>query len=340
MMRMGSLALVLALAATPPAVAVDHPMVGLKLIVVDKVAASGTAKVVFVTKDAAVMKGMATDPTQIEATLSHAYDTAWEGSRCRRARLVGEHGTVAKYANMDAPSGGTVRKSIIKAQKFASVVAKSLGDVPLDISAAPTGSVFVVHSVTNGEETHRHCTMFSGCVHKAIAGGTGSILVCKGNSMGDPACTAVPCGFVDQGLTVLDTCTNLEWERKRRADAHQIWCGGSPPTPRQWTTATLGRRCTNGTNVPPAERRRSGGVRRRRRDVPECAVGRLVMSTVGGGSVSTVGLHQPAERGRLCRAAIGVWRRARAPGCFRRGGPPSSSRSWTRPRVRVAAAAH
>src|SRR5215468_6871665 len=84
--------------------------------------------------------------------------------------------------------------------------------------AAPSGSVFVVYSVTNGEETHRHCTKFDGCAHKGIAGGTGSLLVCNGNSMGDPACRAVPCGFVDQGLTVLDTCTHLEWEKKDGAD--------------------------------------------------------------------------------------------------------------------------
>jgi hypothetical protein len=55
-----------------------------------------------------------------------------------------------------------------------------------------------------------------------IAAGTGYKLVCKGGSTEDPACHAL-CAtrdnrFVDQGLTVLDTCTGLEWEKKDGAD--------------------------------------------------------------------------------------------------------------------------
>lgn len=275
------------------AVADDHPVVGLKLIVVDKVSASGTAKVVFVTKDAAVTKGAATDPTQISATLYVAYDTAFGRFEMPAGGgwLVNKD-EVAKYVNMDAPSEGTVRKSIIKTQKLAGVVAKSLGDVPLDISAAPSGSVFVVYSVTNGEETHRHCTAFSDCVHKAIAGGTGSMLVCKGNSTGDPACTAVPCGFVDQGLTVLDTCTNLEWEKKDGAD------GSGTQNPANANDVdnryTWAGRCTIGNDVPCQPNAAAsatcaaagGGVM-----CPECgpANGSCNVDPIqGGGAIATV----------------------------------------------------
>ena len=54
--------------------AADVPILGLKLIVVDKMVASGKAKVVFVAKDASIAKGTGTDPMQIEATLDVAYD--------------------------------------------------------------------------------------------------------------------------------------------------------------------------------------------------------------------------------------------------------------------------
>jgi len=287
-MRIGLLALVLAFAGAPPVFADDHPVVGSKLIVVDKMTASGTAKLMFVTKDAAVTKGMATDPTQIAATLYVAYDTAFGRFEMPPGEnWLANKDAVAKYANMDAPSGETVRKSIIKVQKSAGVVAESLGDVPIDISAAPSGSVFVVYSVTNGEETHRHCTKFDGCAHKGIAGGTGSLLVCNGNSMGDPACRAVPCGFVDQGLTVLDTCTHLEWEKKDGADGAE-----DPANPHDVDNRNAwAGRCTIGTNVPCQPNAAAaatctaagGGVM-----CPECAVGSCNVDPSGGGSVTTV----------------------------------------------------
>src|SRR5262245_6163801 len=58
---------VLAMDAT--AMAADVPVTGLKLIVVDKVATTGTSKAVFVTKDPAVTKGPGTDPLAIDALL-------------------------------------------------------------------------------------------------------------------------------------------------------------------------------------------------------------------------------------------------------------------------------
>jgi hypothetical protein len=288
-----------ALAVTTPALAVDHPVVGLKLIVVDKVADSGRAKVVFVAKDGAVSKGTATDLTQIEATLYIAYDTAFgRFDMAPGAGWLVNKEKMAKYLNTIPPSdegGGTVKKSIIKSQKLVSVVANSLGDTPLDISAAPSGPVFVVHSVTNGQETHRHCTQFNACVHKAIAGGTGSMLVCKGNSTGDSACTAVPCGLVDMGFTVLDTCTHLEWEKKDGADAAPGSGSPNAANPHDVDNRYVwAGRCTNNTSFPcqpnaaaaaTCTAATGGGL-----VCNECAAGNGACNVdpLGGGSITTV----------------------------------------------------
>jgi len=174
------------------ATAADIPVTSVKLIVVDKLAASAKAKAVFVTKDPAVVKGAGTDPAQIEATLHVAYDGASGAFEMPSgANWIVNKGPVAKYVNKLAPMGGAVNVGVIKPAMLVKVVGKSLGDAPLDISLAPGGPVYVAHTVVNGGETNRHCTRFDACVHQSIAGNTGYKLVCKGSSTGDAACTAV-----------------------------------------------------------------------------------------------------------------------------------------------------
>jgi hypothetical protein len=176
-----------------PAGAADHPVVGTKLIVVDKVAVAGSAKAVFVAQDAAVTKGAGTDPAAIEATLDvaagsvHGAFLAPQGSG-----WIANKASVAKYVHKDAPSGGAVKVSVVKPGRLIKVVAKSLGDLPLDVSAPPSGPVYAAFTVTNAGDTHRHCTQFAGCTHKAIGGGSGHKLVCRGGGSGDAGCLAVP----------------------------------------------------------------------------------------------------------------------------------------------------
>ena len=64
----------LLLGSVDAALADDVPVVGLKLIIVDKLTAASKAKAVFVAKDMSVTKGSGTDPTQIEASLDIAFD--------------------------------------------------------------------------------------------------------------------------------------------------------------------------------------------------------------------------------------------------------------------------
>jgi polyhydroxybutyrate depolymerase len=99
-----------------------------------------------------------------------------------------------------------VKVSVIKPASLVKVVAKSLGDTPLDISSAPTGNVYVVDTIVNDGETTRLCTQFAGCVHKVIAGGTGYKLICKGNGTGDFACTAA---FPSTTSTSIVTTTTM-----------------------------------------------------------------------------------------------------------------------------------
>ena len=210
--------------------AADVPITGLKLIVVDKTSA-GKAKAVFVAKDLAVTKGSGTDASQIAAILDVSYDTV-SGSfdMPQGAGWLVNSASVAKYVNKAAPTGGATKVGVIKPGSLVKVVGKSLGDVPLDISAAPAGAVYVADTIVNGPDTTRLCTQFNGCVHKVIAGGSGYKLVCKGNSAGDPTCAAAPptsttstslvdssttstsladpCATGNGGCDPLTTCTN------------------------------------------------------------------------------------------------------------------------------------
>jgi len=185
--------------AASSAMAVDVPVTPLKLIIVDKIVASSSAKAVFVVKDAAVTKGTGTNVAAISSQLDVRYD-AESGSWVNPPGpnwLVNKD-TVAKYVNKNAPVGGSTKVSVIKPTKLIKNVGKSLGDVPIDIALAPVGDVHAVYTVNNSG-VFRHCGKFTGstCAHKSIAGGTGFKLVCKGNGSPD-TCPASPSGaFVD-----------------------------------------------------------------------------------------------------------------------------------------------
>ncbi|MFN8545346.1 MAG: beta-propeller fold lactonase family protein [Candidatus Binatia bacterium] len=164
------------------------PVVGLKLIVTAK---STGARAVFTTKDPAVTKGPGINPADIHASLHVAYDgTKGAFQMPAGASWLVNKDTVAKYVNKAAPVGGSVRTSVIKPGVQVNVAARSLGDTPLDVTSPPSGAVYVAHGVVNGGEEHWHCTQFTGCVHKLIAGGTGHKLTCKGSSAGDAGCAA------------------------------------------------------------------------------------------------------------------------------------------------------
>src|SRR6185503_594377 len=126
-------------------------------------------------------------------------------SRPADARWVKNSATLAKYVNNTAPVGGGVKLAIIKPGSLLKVVAKSLGDVPLDVSMAPVGPVYVTESVINNGQEYRHCTHFTTCTHRSIAGGTGYKLVCTDGASGGPACLSTDIPITGLKLIVVDS---------------------------------------------------------------------------------------------------------------------------------------
>lgn len=175
-----------------------------KLIVIDKLAAAGKAKVVYVSKDASagITKGAGTDPADISASFVFGYDGSFgHFAMPQGANWIVNKTTVAKYVNKSAPDGaGGAKVSVLKPNKLIKVVGKSLGDVPIDLFAAgpPDTDVATSYTITNGGETDRFCTSFDagGVVFKEIAAGSGRKLVAK-NGIPGP-CPASPSGaFLD-----------------------------------------------------------------------------------------------------------------------------------------------
>jgi hypothetical protein len=205
---------ILAAATATRGTAADVPVVPRKLIVVDRVAAVGTAKVVFVAKDAGVAKGAGLDPEQISVHFTVAYGNG--GATGALAIPAGtangwrsNKATVAKYVNKAAPAGPTQAKvAVVKPAKLIKLVGKGLGDPPLNVSAAgdPAGAVFTAYCVDNAGEEHCHCSAFSDCGYKTIAGGTGAKLVCRGGS-GDAGCAALAATTTTSTTTPTSTTT-------------------------------------------------------------------------------------------------------------------------------------
>jgi hypothetical protein len=201
----------------PSARAADVGVSGLKLIIVDKTASSGSAKVIFVTKDAGVAKGAEGDPALLDADVSFFYTdrpdvnggfvmpagTSW---------LVNKD-TVAKYVNKDAPTGGGVKVAVLKPGKLAKVVGKALGDagdeIDLIAAGAPSDAFGVTVQLTvrngNDDSTTRMCARFavgdgSSVAFKEVAGGSGRKIVAKN---GVPCASAGVCDSLNAAECLL-----------------------------------------------------------------------------------------------------------------------------------------
>ena len=180
--------------AAPAAWAIDIGVTGRKLIMIDKLTAAGKAKVVFVSKgDLAIDKGPAGDPAELSGTFEVFYEDAPSsvlGTFVMPGPWLVNKDTVAKYVNKGAPTtGGQVKVAVVKPEKVAKVVAKSLGDgnaINLFHGAPGPGGVTAVLTINNGTDAvqRRMCSNFSEGVgstvaFKEIAGGEGRKLVLK-----------------------------------------------------------------------------------------------------------------------------------------------------------------
>lgn len=173
-----------------PAMAADIECDGKKLIIVDKLEASGKAKVVYVAKDTPADKGTTNDPAQISATLHYQSPTLGTSGSVEMPPGAGwlvNKETVAKYVNKDAPGGaGAAKVAVIKPGKLLKAVLKALGDAGSEIDIYGTGDpspssvdMATQYTVTDGATIRQHCGEFTACVRKIIGRGTGAKVVCK-----------------------------------------------------------------------------------------------------------------------------------------------------------------
>ena len=166
-------------------------MEAVKLIIVYHAPPVNTAKVVYVARDQGITKGVGLDPEQIAVQFDLQYGngaTAGSfnipaGASDGTSGWLATKPTVAKFVNRTAPSGPTdARVVVVKPGTLIKVVGRSLGDTPLDLlGAGDPGAqgVNTVVRVTNGSETHRHCSQFTACSYKPFGSGTGAKLVCR-----------------------------------------------------------------------------------------------------------------------------------------------------------------
>jgi hypothetical protein len=184
----------------------DFGITGKKLIVLDNLTSAGKAKVVYVAKDLPVGKGTGTDASQISATLSYESSTLGTSGSATMPQGAGwlvNKDTVAKYVNKDAPGGaGAVKVAVIKPGKLLKAVLKDLGDAGGEIDIYGTGDpspstvdMATQYTVVNGATVRRHCSEFTGCARKIIAGGAGAKVVCKtATAGGSVVCPSSPSG--------------------------------------------------------------------------------------------------------------------------------------------------
>lgn len=229
----GLLALSLTCGVAVPATAVDSPILGKKLQIIDTTPKNGKSKAVFVAKDAGIVKGASGDPSLIDGQLEFFYvDTPSNGSTMLLPSPIWDKNTdtIARYKNVTAPVGGEVKVAVIKPGKVAKVVAKDMGTI--DISSPPgAGGVIVALTINNGNDASqtRMCTLFSvgsgsRVIHKQLAGGlVGNKLILKDGV----------------GSTCPDDCT----DGVQNGTETDVDCGG--PT---CAACTAGQGCNSGSD--------------------------------------------------------------------------------------------
>jgi cysteine-rich repeat protein len=314
-----------------------------KLIVVDKTIASGTAKAVFVAKDPNIDKGSGTDTATISGQLQMKYDNGVNAPITGAFQapsggnwLVNKT-TVAKYVDKDAPTGGGTKVSVIKPGNLVKLVGKNTGDQPLDIvsqAGAPSGDAATAYTVNNGDTSNTFCSISTGCAWKAIAGGTGAKLVCKGGTA-DPACSGVTTrcvggapndtvqpgeqcddGNVNDGDGCTKACTvcgDGVVSAPEQCDAGGLTCSTGPRNGLSCTTSDYNRTCAGGTNA--------GAICLSDGDCPSSTCS--ANTGCGGGGTCAGGTNPGAicanssncTGGGVCSGALGFCVTHNTPGC-------------------------
>jgi hypothetical protein len=219
-----SLMLVIGFMATP-GLAADIPIAASKLSLIARYKHYVVLdEIQFVARDPAVMKGSGVDPNQIGVTFDVEYGK-WHG----KGQWIVPNGSLwsandatrALFFDLDAGEfNHQVRKTVIKPGRSLKLIAWSFDfqQIRPDVVGPPNGPVYTAYCVTNGAETSCHCTEFPTCTYAHTGGYLHELarVRCK-PGVGDPTCRAKCSNVVDQGATMLDACSHLEWEKKDTA---------------------------------------------------------------------------------------------------------------------------
>jgi len=187
-------------AFVPPMLA---PISGSKLLMIDKYANSGKAKIVLLAKDTtpgSISKGPSADPTGLTGTIvlfqeanpsnRAVFDLAGSGWSKNKV-------SIAKYKNTAAAPGTAGAKiASVKPDKLVKLVASNLGDGDaasgdqdtndLDLSVLTTSdvikAVITIYNANDGSQ-HTMCAQFESPTIKPIGGGTGTKYLSKMSSL-------------------------------------------------------------------------------------------------------------------------------------------------------------
>ena len=190
----GLLALLL---GTSGAGAIDIGVAPDKLLLVDVQLPTTRAKVVFKSKDAAIVNGRAADLEGVRVRLHIQY-----GNNAAAGAFMVPAGTangwsrndpkLLRFRNPVAPSGATeVRSIVVRPHRLLKMIGAGRGDAPLDVlrAGAPAGSIYVSFEMVEAGTTTRLCSEVQNCEYHALGGNAGAKLRCLGG-VPDPECRA------------------------------------------------------------------------------------------------------------------------------------------------------
>jgi hypothetical protein len=173
---------------------------GGKLVVLDRMASRGVAKVVYASRDGTATLPIGTGDDDISVGVTVRVDALSAGYTLPAGAFDGDAGwrdndaSHATFFNRDAPAGSTgIRKASLRAGKGISLSAKTLGDTTpgIAVTGAPARAVDVRSAITTSAGTQNVCTHFAAadCKYHTLGGGAGVRLSC-GNGIPDPGCSA------------------------------------------------------------------------------------------------------------------------------------------------------
>jgi hypothetical protein len=173
---------------------------GDRLVVIDRVAAKGRARLLYHSRAAVPGLPVGSSVAEVAATLTVRVDDASGEYEVPAGAFDGRSGwrdntsRRAVFVNRSAPGGETgVRKAEVSPSGGITLLAKSLGDVTpaLDVPEAPAEAVDVRYALSSTSERSFMCSHFeaSDCRYRTLAGGAGMKLTCDGGTA-DATCGA------------------------------------------------------------------------------------------------------------------------------------------------------